>query len=131
VGGVTIDGEAEQCGGEVCLILNFQGRTTCPYGQSEGNGGCKTPDGEDVSVPILPQLETRPPSDAVYCSCRCAGPDPAARYCDCPVGLECLEVVPNIGLGTDEITGSYCLRSETDLTRPSGKTCDKNLQSCG
>jgi len=56
----------------------------------------------------------RRPDRAVYCSCRCDGPDPNARYCKCPTGFECsLLINPNDRLGAAELSGSYCIKNGT------------------
>jgi hypothetical protein len=45
----------------------------------------------------------------IHCSCRCDGPDPAARYCQCPEGFSC-EPLP--GDPQHALAGSYCMRSD-------------------
>lgn len=116
----------DNCATGLCLVDHFQGRVTCPFGQDEAElelspddpERCRLPfqdgvgEGEAVVVPVAPQLTGRPAADAVYCSCRCAGPDPAASYCSCPEGTECVELVPNRGLPSP-YAGSYCLKIGT------------------
>ena len=116
---VNLEPPSDACLGGICLVNHFQGRVTCPYGQSDqeamGNGTraeselCHTAPGANaasrVALAVAPQAERRRPTDAVYCTCRCAGPDPSANYCACPSGFECVEVVP--------FEGSYCLKSGT------------------
>ncbi|HVU05782.1 MAG TPA: hypothetical protein VHE30_28735 [Polyangiaceae bacterium] len=143
---VTIEENAPECDLGVCLVAAFQGRTTCAYGQPAGADGttvdssvpdderCRTPSGERVTVPVSPQKVVRPPSKAVYCSCRCGGPDPEASYCACPSGFECRPLVegsdPN-----DPVTGSYCVlatnpvsASDPNCARPAA---DRDVGGCG
>lgn len=97
----------------VCLVNDFQGRTTCPNGQAEGETSCTVPgSAEPVSVPVQAGLAERPASDAVYCSCRCDGPDPDAEYCECGAGFECAALIADIGFAP-EVTGSYCVAEGT------------------
>jgi hypothetical protein len=44
-------------------------------------------------VAVDPQVRARQAADAVYCSCRCDGPDAKARYCECPSGFACEKLV--------------------------------------
>src|SRR5262245_62489681 len=88
---VNIESRSFQCETRLCLVNHFQGRVSCPYGQSVTGGqgarcyipGTSSPDSV-VTVDVKPQDTKRRASDAVYCSCRCDGPDPQARYCQCP-----------------------------------------------
>ncbi len=124
VGEVNVESRSFQCETRVCLVNHFRGRVSCPYGQTqeqidtlgEGDGlRCRLPDGrgEGVSVPVEPQLTTRMAKDAVYCSCRCAGPDKNARYCDCPSGFSCVKLNSDLGLGKGQLAGSYCVKNKT------------------
>jgi hypothetical protein len=129
---VVVDTESPECGGDPCLVVRFQGRVTCPYGQGAATGGCKTADGAaEVSVPVRPQQEARPPADAVYCSCRCAGPDPDATYCDCASGFTCTELISDLLRGTNEAAGSYCVKAGKLDAPATTAECDASTQSCG
>src|SRR5262245_14220510 len=78
-----------QCRTRTCLVNHFQGRVSCPFGQDEAAldlpandpRRCRLPglSGEDPSdavvVPVDAWTVDRTPEEAVYCSCRCAGPD--------------------------------------------------------
>ena len=139
---VNIESKSFQCETRVCIVNHFQGRVSCPYGQTAedidtksatdgarcrvpGTDGSNTvpqssnPDDPNVTnidvirVPVAPQVVARSAENAVYCSCRCAGPDPAARYCECPSGFECAELVKEIGLGKEQLAGSYCVKAGT------------------
>lgn len=71
---------------------------------------------ELVQTSVLPQCQTRKADDAVYCSCRCAGPDPNAKYCECPSGFECipfpeLDLGAAVAKGSSGLSGSYCVKS--------------------
>lgn len=127
LGEVNVESRSFQCETRVCLVNKFQGRVSCPYGTkgtppdptaTTVNHGypCEVPGfGGFVTVPVDPQRTERPPELAVYCSCRCGGADPNARYCECPSGFECSEVVANRGQGASELAGSYCIRSGSDV----------------
>jgi len=155
---VNVESRSFQCETRVCLVNHFQGRVSCPYGQTTaditgkqptdparcrvpGTTGevCVTPAGnttdcnmansmdpnarnvDEVTLPVAPQLIFRSTNDAVYCSCRCAGPEPAARYCECPSGFECEELIRDIGVeGRGQLVGSYCIKPGTkyDPTHP-------------
>jgi hypothetical protein len=98
---VQTEARSFQCETRLCLVNQFRGRVTCPYGQKQediDNTGnlsaeqhrallCKIPgtsgtapnltdpptkvSGEVIQVPVEPALAGRPPDRAVYCSCRC------------------------------------------------------------
>ncbi len=137
---VNIESRSFQCETRVCLVENFQGRVSCPYGQTEPELGaaagdpvrCRIPgtDGSDpadaVAVAVEPQRVNRPPEDSVYCSCRCAGPDPNARYCNCPSGFECVPLVDDLGLGQAQLAGSYCAKEGKRIQdNPPAANCEK------
>jgi len=129
VGEVNVESRSFQCETRVCLVNKFQGRVSCPYGTNgtppdpnvpatvPHNLPCEVPGlGGYVAVPVDAQLQARSPDVSVYCSCRCDGDDPNARYCECPSGFECAEIVVNRGIQTQsELAGSYCVRSGSDV----------------
>jgi hypothetical protein len=128
---INVESRSFQCETRVCLVNKFQGRVSCPYGTNgtaadpgavatvDHNLPCEVPQfGGYVSVPVPAQLIERSPEVAVYCSCRCAGADPNARYCECPSGFECAEIVvnqTNQNTGQEQLAGSYCVRSGSDV----------------
>jgi hypothetical protein len=136
-------------------VNHFQGRVSCPYGQriaapTTGGGGdagtgadlpeeqyCHIPGTANavnrIAVDVPPQLTNRRADDAVYCSCRCDGPDPNARYCKCPSGYQCTELLKDIGLGSAELAGSYCIKEGTEYksTFTPQAQCDRKNQDCG
>ena len=139
---VVIESAPSACAGGVCLVNHFQGRSNCPYGQTEveamGQSGrpeeelCHAPDrgttsADRVVVAVSPQLIGRRQADVVHCSCRCAGPDPSASYCTCPVGFECADLVePVVGLEDRGLSGSYCVKTGTVYDPGSvGSECTK------
>lgn len=132
---VNVESRSFQCETRVCLVNNFQGRVSCPYGQDEGENLCNIPDGTaPVTVPVRAQLQERRPDDAVYCSCRCDGPQANAPYCDCPDGFSCRELISDIGLGNRQLAGSYCVRNGTEVTDSAAipiAECDLSSMSCG
>lgn len=139
--GIDLSVEYERCEGQLCLAHHFQGRVTCPYGQTQHDltlpadherrcrtmaptTGDITP--EPVEVAVAPQLVARRAEDVVHCSCRCAGPDPNAEYCTCPNGMECVDLVEDLGIGRNDLAGSYCINAGTtyDSNSASTSTCD-------
>lgn len=158
VGEVNVESRSFQCETRICLVNHFQGRVSCPYGQTtadiEGDpttglsakpgtdpARCRIPgtDGSNasdvVTVPVEPQLVARQADKAVYCSCRCDGPDDNARYCECPSGYRCEELVRQLGLeGASQLAGSYCVREGTGYdpaSPPSSATCSASQADCG
>jgi hypothetical protein len=147
---VNVEAMSFQCETRLCLVNHFQGRVSCPYGQKDVPEGskdfqslpdgerCKIPDGKGtnfVDVVVAPQLASRRASTAVYCSCRCAGPDKTARYCKCPSGFSCtlLNEIP-LGSGASNLLGSYCVRNGAayDKVRDDKpQTCKIQEGNCG
>lgn len=131
IGEVNVESRSFQCETRVCLVNKFQGRVSCPYGTNgtppdpnaeptvTHDRPCEVPGfGGPVTVPVEPQRTERRPEVAVYCSCRCAGADPNARYCECPSGFECTEIVAprsSTDTGQAQLAGSYCVRSGSDV----------------
>lgn len=75
--------------------------------------GRKSPNNINVEVPA--QLRDRQAERAVYCSCRCDGPEKNARYCECPDGFTCAPLVDDLKIpGGAQLAGSYCIRAETE-----------------
>ena len=111
--------------GPVCLALAFQGRASCPYGQSSDAGAglppCLTPMGQPVRglVPTAAQCVDRRADQAVTWSCRCDG----VGGCQCPSDSACVA----LGFSGE----AYCVK-----TWPSGSTstcqavCDPIAHPC-
>jgi hypothetical protein len=156
---VNIESKSFQCETRVCLVNHFEGRVSCPYGQSDadiamygptdprrcripGTSGkhCTDASGkqtvecgagatniDEITVPVNSQKLSRNAGDTVYCSCRCQGTDANARYCECPSGYECQELVRELGLpGKSQLAGSYCIKANT-LYKPDEAT---NSETC-
>jgi hypothetical protein len=138
---VNVESRSFQCETRVCLVANFRGRVSCPFGQpgaKASNGmalntadtntpaddrcyipGTRQIDANTINVPVDPQLLARPPDKAVYCSCRCDGPDKNAQYCDCPSGYRCQKLVDAYGTsGGAQLAGSYCIKDGTEVPDP-------------
>jgi hypothetical protein len=122
---VNVESRSFQCETRLCLVNHFRGRVSCPYGQTDeeiakgdSQQRCHIPGTSDkdnlITAKVEPQCGNRRAADTVYCSCRCAGPDPNARYCECPKGYECKELLRDIGLGSKELAGSYCIKENTE-----------------
>jgi len=141
---VTVDqGESAACTSGVCLVNHFQGRASCPYGQTTGGqgnadaGACTVPgsgapvmpNSPTVGQQVLPQCTDRTANLDVTCSCRCADPDgqtdDAGTYCTCPTGTICSQIVPELVQG-DPLAGGYCVPMGTtyDPTTVCPSTCD-------
>jgi hypothetical protein len=132
---VTVEGANPGCGSGVCLVNHFQGRASCPYGQTDDDAllapQCFTPGRSDpVVVPVAPQVENRQSEVAVTCSCRCAGPG-GGPFCSCPSGYECLDLIPAFPFASAEgVAGSYCVASGTRYTGIPGLECDRQILNC-
>lgn len=118
----NVESRSFQCETRLCLVNHFQGRVSCPYGQildpntgdPPASGGCKIPGTEDkIVADVKPQFQKRGASKAVYCSCRCDGPDKNARYCECPSGYSCTPLIDDLKLGSSQLAGSYCIQDGT------------------
>lgn len=110
----------------VCLIHRFQGRVSCPYGQTEDAltlpmsdpRRCVLPwsSMEPVRVAVPPQIVERSAHEGVYCSALCADSqgrrNDGRRYHDCPSGFHC-ENVDASALAPENLSGSYCVRDGT------------------
>jgi hypothetical protein len=111
-------------GAPVCLVYFFQGRVSCPYGQTSpspaGSAACTTPKGQSVVVPVAPQCFDRRASDVVVWSCKCGDGAPGDRYCDCPSGTSCLPIG----------AGSYCLPSSTTESPSCTVECEPGAHPC-
>jgi hypothetical protein len=138
---VNVESRSFQCETRICLVNHFQGRVSCPYGNNastinsqnvpaETPGDCYIPGSDDkieippangqpaMPVAVDPQVKARQASDAVYCSCRCDGPDAKARYCECPSGFACVKLVDKLPLGKGgQLAGNYCIREGTNYVK--------------
>jgi hypothetical protein len=150
---VNVESRSFQCETRVCLVNHFRGRVSCPYGQTEeaiasrpgddpsrcripGTSGTDPKDQVTVAVPA--QLTERQAHadarEAVYCSCRCENADgkkdDGARYCDCPSGYSCQQLIKDLGFGKEQLAGGYCVKNGTEgsfgLTE-----CDAFAKNCG
>jgi hypothetical protein len=134
---VNVESKSFQCETRLCLVNHFQGRVSCPYGQSEAEAKtgagkqeyqlCHIPgtSGMDtrIQVAVNKQFTGRRAADSVYCSCRCAGADANARYCKCPTGFQCSKLLEPIDrLGSKELAGSYCIKNGTEYNTGSPNT---------
>jgi hypothetical protein len=140
---VNLEFGSFECASNICLLNHFQGRASCPYGQTTEdalqNPSCFLPGSDQpVTVPVDPQLVARPADETAICSCRCDGADPDQSYCACPSGMECAPLVRDIGvdgLGTSlYIVGSYCIPSGTEydpMYPPDPQVCVSNEMNCG
>jgi hypothetical protein len=111
--------------GDHCVDLTSKGVVAC------GTQGATNID--EITVPVDSQRIYRNAQDTVYCSCRCKGPDPSARYCECPSGFECSELVRELGLpGKAQLAGSYCIKAGTAFDprrQPGPETCFNEVKA--
>lgn len=160
---VNVESKSFQCRTRICLVNHFRGRASCPYGQStEGQapanakGACTIPgttnavtgltnpdDATSFRDPrkkalVPPQCRDRAADKAVYCSCRCAdinGDKPSDQtFCDCPDGFACRPLVTSIGQGNEGLTGSYCIKDNTEYNKDTACNqgdCDPVTNKCG
>ncbi|HVW23945.1 MAG TPA: hypothetical protein VHC69_01155 [Polyangiaceae bacterium] len=142
---VNVESRSFQCETRVCLVANFRGRVSCPFGQKaatmpDSTGkiladpnlapddrcyfpGTKEAQANQIAVPVDSQLVARSPDKAVYCSCRCDGPDKNAQYCDCPSGYSCQKLIDAYGTsGGAQLAGSYCIKDGTEVQDPTQLT---------
>jgi len=114
---VNIADQFSGCASHVCVANHFQGRVSCPYGQTAADGGCLVPSTTTpVSAPVSPQLEARQAAKAVTCSCQCAGYGPGP-YCTCPTSMVCEHLVDYLDVADPDAAppklsayaGSYCI----------------------
>jgi hypothetical protein len=120
-----------------------------------GGEACRIPGtrgdklGDAITVPVPAQYYRRSAKaspartgqgrveDSVYCSCRCANAegstDDGARYCECPSGFTCRKLIDNLGLGSTQLAGSYCIREGTDwnISEDRGESCSATIANCG
>jgi hypothetical protein len=140
VSDVSVVKGTTECASNVCLVNHFQGRVSCPYGQTDqetlNDPQCFVPGTNlAVTVAVDAQLTQRRAEDAVICSCRCDGPGPG-EFCECPGGMECAPLIDEIGLpGSESLAGSYCVPAGTvyDPVRPPVGTdiCLRDQLNCG
>lgn len=138
--GVTLYQHSTACGGEVCLAYQFQGRVTCPYGQSQADltkpatdpARCRVTDATGkmttapVTVEVPPQLLDRRPEDSVYCTCACSGTEPDREYCSCPSDMVCEQLN---AVGPRMAVTGICVRRDApyDPRTASTKTCSRDV----
>jgi hypothetical protein len=117
--------------------------------QNTGKDCCVPGTDTPVNVAVCGQCDTtshRNAADAVYCSCRCcpkccdeaagittdcekdksicgAACDPNFNYCSCPNGFACSKIRDKVGLGDEQLTGAYCIKSGTAYNANSGAAC--------
>jgi hypothetical protein len=156
---VNVESRSFQCATRICLVNHFQGRVSCRLGQEApldaATGmptgasyapACSIPgtkpsttqtDENNINVKVPAQLVERQTEKAVYCSCRCNGPDKSARYCECPDGFECSKLVDDLkipGSTGGNLAGSYCIRAGTAYQgkgNTSAITCADKPDQCG
>jgi len=144
---VNID-DRTTCATGLCIVVNFRGRSTCTYGQPADpvdpwladptKRACRVPGtGEPVTVPVEPQVASRRTEEALYCSCRCDGPDGTGPFCACPTGFECAEILPRgvVPGAHVRLIGSYCIKAGTAVRDPAAldqePACSLDTLNCG
>ena len=151
---VNLESRSFQCETRVCLVYRFRGRVSCPLGQDKAStvlgdstlanastSPCHIPGSQELVKPVVtPQCATRTAEKTVYCSCRCDGPDPNAKYCKCPDGFGCkkledLDLGAAVAKGSSQLAGSYCVRDDDATDRAceiaDQKSCKAESKNCG
>jgi len=136
-GSTLLETGAPGCDSGSCVVHNFQGRVSCPYGQTEeqaqSDPACFVPGtGAPVRTAVEPQLLSRPAEAAAICSCQCDGPA-GGSFCECPDSMECAPLFDDVGIGALGPSGSYCVPrgSLVAETGRDGPVCDVSLENCG
>ena len=146
----NVESRSFQCETRLCLVNHFQGRVSCRLGQADPMTSGMTPRcaipgtkpaspdiGDNINVEVPPQLVERQTDQAVYCSCRCNGPDKNARYCECPEGFKCEPLVDDLKIpgGGGQLAGSYCIRNGSEynpaLHYKGKSSCAATPNECG
>jgi hypothetical protein len=116
---VNVEFGSADCDSTICLMNHFQGRVSCPYGQTSeqtmtASHACFVPRTNlPVVVAVEPQLADRTAEKHATCSCRCDGPGPGP-FCACPSGTQCRPIVRELGVtGGESFEGSYCIPTGT------------------
>ena len=127
--GTQIEDRSFQCETRVCLVKNFRGRVSCPFGNAEGRGNrdpkpdwlrqatddewenCYVP-GTNIRVTQPVQSQCKERLNSVYCSCRCDGDDKSAKYCKCPDGFQCKQASNALDESIASPNDKYCIKDE-------------------
>jgi hypothetical protein len=155
---VSTEGESFQCQSRLCLVNHFQGRVSCPYGQSAtgmavppATQPCFTPGiaspvtgpldstgapvDKTVGESVSPQCTDRTADKTVYCSCRCAdinGTQNGGNFCNCPDGFSCTQLVSSLSAATDQgLTGAYCIKAGTQFSDSATSAGANACPKCG
>jgi hypothetical protein len=136
---VSLDTESPWCDSGICVVNHFQGRVSCPYGQTDldlmsGPQCFLRGSNAGVKKAVDPQRIARRASDTVICSCRCDGPGDGP-FCTCPSGTQCVALIQDLGLPSSaDVAGSYCVTQGTTYD-PTGvvapNVCDRQAMNCG
>jgi hypothetical protein len=105
------------CDSSICLVNHFQGRVSCPFGQSYSSVEASMPEcfvpgsGAPVAVPVESMRLERAARFTTTCSCRCDGPG-EGPFCACLEGTECAPIMGESGSeALNALAGSYCIPS--------------------
>lgn len=92
-------------------------------GENKGKACCVPGTATRVNSAVCGQCSAkngRNAQKAVYCSCRCLRegetPDANFNYCECPDGFECSKIRDDLGIADHQLSGSYCVLSNTATT---------------
>lgn len=94
------------------------------------DGSCKN---DRVTTKVDSQLVARRPTNAVYCSCRCADADGKKDngvFCDCPETFSCEKLRDSLLPGNEQLDGYYCIKSDSKDTTAPPRTCKDNPDEC-
>ncbi len=130
---IAFEQQHASCEGEVCVAYAFQGRVSCPKGQSNGEALCSTPSSVAVVGEVCGQCSKRPAEDTVHCTCRCGpaeGQPPVGPYCTCPEAFSCVELQPYLGQNS-QVAGKYCVKKVSVLDSDDPDVCGKVIGHWG
>jgi hypothetical protein len=124
---VSVESSQGPSSAPVCIVFEFEGRVSCPYGQAAPGdaapAACTTPDGQPVTVSVAPQCLDRRAANVVVWSCLCDGvaSDGDNQHCNCPSGTTCEQA---------GLSGSYCLPSGTNAAVSCTEQCEPGVHPC-
>jgi hypothetical protein len=123
--GAACDTVTKECRQYVCHRPGECQSADATDAENAGKSCCA--DGADtpVTTEVCGQCEKgsgRNAAEDIYCSCRCGLADGAtpdgSEFCACPLGFECAQIRPDVGIGDPLLSGKYCIKQGTAYTDP-------------
>lgn len=120
--GAACDAVTQECAHFVCHRAGACQSSDATDAENAGKSCCAGGVDVPVSAEVCGQCEKGPgrrAAEGIYCSCRCGLADGAApdgsELCACPVGFECAQIRPDVGIGDPQLTGKYCIKQGTSF----------------